>query len=160
VPQTRQTESYFPGDDGDLRLGVQWPDPRFIDNGDGTVTDHLTGLIWLKNANCFGLKSWNDALDASNNLGDGACGLSDGSSPGDWRLPNVRELQSLVDYGRYNPALPSGHPFTNVQSSYYWSSSTHALITYYAWSVHMSNGRVHHSSKGSYSYVWPVRGGN
>ncbi|NIO68243.1 MAG: DUF1566 domain-containing protein, partial [Anaerolineae bacterium] len=56
----------------------------------------------------------------------GECGLGDGSSEGDWRLPNVRELQSLIDYGRQTPALPSGHPFTGVQSSLYWSSTTHA----------------------------------
>jgi hypothetical protein len=47
VPKTWQTTSYGTGDDGDLRKGVAWPDPRWTDNGDGTVTDHLTGLIWL-----------------------------------------------------------------------------------------------------------------
>ena len=47
VPATGQTDSVAAGDDGDLQKGVPWPDPRFTDNGDGTVTDHLTGLIWL-----------------------------------------------------------------------------------------------------------------
>lgn len=160
VAKTGQTQSYRTGDDGDMEKGVAWPNPRFKDNGDGTVTDILTGLIWMENANCFVYKSWNDALAASNTLGDGECGLSDGSSPGDWRLPNVRELQSLVDYGRYNPALPTGHPFTNVQSRYYWSSSTHAGSTSYAWYVDMSDGKVGRNLKDNGSLVWPVRGGN
>jgi hypothetical protein len=119
VTKTGQTTSYAAGDDGDLEKGVAWPDPRFTDHGDGTVTDNLTGLIWLKNANCFGRRTWNQALSECNNLANGSCGLTDGSSAGDWRLPNVRELQSLVDYSRYDPALPAGHPFSNVQSTYY-----------------------------------------
>ena len=52
VPKTGQTTGYATGDDGALQKGVAWPNPRFTDNGDGTVTDNLTGLIWLKNANC------------------------------------------------------------------------------------------------------------
>ena len=46
------------GSDGDLQKGVAWPNPRFTDNANGTVTDNLTGLIWLKNANCFGRPVW------------------------------------------------------------------------------------------------------
>ena len=58
VPKTGQTTSYTTGDDGDLEMGVPWPSPRFTDKGDGTVTDNLTGLIWLKDANCFGGRTW------------------------------------------------------------------------------------------------------
>jgi len=50
LPQTGQTTSYLPGDDGDLQMGVPWPIPRFIDHGDGTITDRLTGLMWTQNA--------------------------------------------------------------------------------------------------------------
>ena len=80
--------------------GVAWPNPRFTDNGNGTVTDNLTGLIWLKNANCFGAKDWAMALSDANTLNNGECGLTDGSVEGDWRLPNVREMQSLIDCER------------------------------------------------------------
>lgn len=157
--QTGQTTSYADGDDGDLQRGVAWPAPRFEDNADGTVTDHLTGLIWLKNANCAGWMRWNDALDYCNNLASGSCGLTDGSVAGNWRLPNRKELMSLVDYDNYNPALPNGHPFNNVQSSYYRSASTLANGTNYAWYVSMYYGIVYDFRKSSNGYVWPVRGG-
>ena len=52
VPKTGQTTSFATGDDGDLEKGVAWPNPRFITGTTGVVTDTLTGLIWLKNANC------------------------------------------------------------------------------------------------------------
>jgi len=171
VPKTGQTTSYATGDDGDLEKGVSWPNPRFTDNSDGTVTDNLTGLIWLKNANCFGTKKWQDgatypALEAANTLNSGECGLTDGSVEGDWRLPNVRELQSLIHYGCYSPALPDtagtacgSGPFTGVQSSFYWSSTSFANDTSYAWRVYLSYGYVERSSKTTSHYVWPVRGG-
>src|SRR5262249_44141298 len=129
------------GQDGALRKGES-ASLRFTDNGNGTVTDNLTGLIWLQNANCFGAKNWADALTAANGLAAGQCGLSDGSAAGDWRLPNVKELQSLVDYGSSNPALPAGHPFTNFQASPYWSSSSSANFGFAAWFVFFENGGV------------------
>jgi len=147
------------GQDGEHRKGVTWPTPRFTDNGDGTVTDNLTGLIWLKNASCFGARTWTQALSDANTLNDGECGLGDGSSEGDWRLPNVRELQSLHDYGRYSPALPSGHPFTGVRLGDYRSSTTLAYNTSYAWYVCLVVGHVGVVNKTIPYFVWPVRGG-
>jgi hypothetical protein len=160
VSDTGQIVQYAAGDDGDLSRGVEWPVPRFIDVGDGTVKDTLTGLIWLKNANCFGLRLWNEALLDSNGLQDGLCGLTDGSSAGDWRLPNVKELLSIVDRNQDSPALPFDHPFANVQSSYYWSSSTAAYDTSFAWYVYIADGYSDFDDKSTIiSYVWPVRGG-
>ena len=161
VEKTGQTTSYATGDDGDLQKGVAWPNPRFTDNGDGTVTDNLTGLIWLKDANCFGEKIWADALSDANGLASGSCGLTDGSSAGDWRLPNVKELQSLIDFGQYGPTLPSDHPFLlGVQSTHYWSSTTYAGYTDNACTVSIYNGLVSTSNKGHNDYVWPVRSDN
>jgi hypothetical protein len=159
VPKTGQTTSYATGDDGALQKGVAWPNPRFTDNGNGTVTDNLTGLIWLKNANCFGARNWATALGDANALPSGACGLSDGSVAGDWRLPNVRELQSLIDYGRFSFALPSGHSFTGVQSNFYWTSTTNAGVTSMAWYVRLVGGGVDFTLKTNTTPVWPVRGG-
>lgn len=159
VPRTGQTASYATGDDGDLQKGVAWPNPRFTDNGDGTVTDNLTGLIWLKDANCFGARTWNNALSDANGLSAGFCGLTDGSSAGDWRLPNYKELFSLIDASNYGPALPTGHPFTNVQSGVYRSATTVVQSTGTAWGVSMVSGSVYNDGKSNNHYVWPVRGG-
>ena len=169
VPKTGQEISYAIGDDGDLEKGLAWPNPRFTDNSDGTVTDNLTGLIWLKNANCFGQRQWSNALYDANGLASGSCGLTDGSISGDWRLPNKNELASLVHNEYYNPALPNtegtgqwsaGDPFSNVQSSLYWSSSTDANYTGNAWRVYMGSGYVDsYPDKTFNRYVWPVRGG-
>ncbi|MFC1498837.1 DUF1566 domain-containing protein [Verrucomicrobiota bacterium] len=134
LPKTGQTISYATGDDGDLEKGVALPNPRFTDNSNGTVTDNLTGLIWLKNANGFVTsRTWTTALANCATLNNGELGLTDGSSEGDWRLPNIKEMQSLIDFGRANPSLPLGHPFTGVKSGSYWSSSTTASNSGWAW---------------------------
>ena len=174
VPKTGQNwfiPFLFPpiGSDANLIRGVAWPVPRFTDNNNGTVTDNLTGLIWLKNANCFGTKNWSDALNAANTLAAGNCGLTDGSTAGQWRLPNVKELQSLIDFAYSNPALSNaagtakwveGDPFTDVHLTFYWSSTTSAGITTgFAWFVYLSGGNVNGGDKTSSQYVWPVRGG-
>jgi len=179
VAKTGQTTSYRTHDDGDLRKGVAWPTPRFTDKNDGTVTDNLTNLIWLKNANCAGAKvNWNTAIDYCAALYDGCtsclgtegdCSLSDGSSAGDWRLPNRNELLSLVDIAYFNPALSNaagtgrwseGDPFTGIQSGgNYWSSSTLASRTNHAWFL-ASVGTMKRQDKSIEFHVWCVRGGN
>jgi hypothetical protein len=134
---------------------------RLNDNGNGTVTDYLTGLTWLKNADCFGSTSWLDALAFCQALRNGQCGLTDGSTPGDWRLPSIRELHSLIDYNNYNPALPSGYPFTDIRSDIYWSSTVYAGSNKIIWTVGMYGGFVSVvSAEGRDADVWPVRGGN
>jgi hypothetical protein len=159
VPKTGQTTSYRARDDGALEKGVAWPYPRFSDHGNGTVTDLLTGLTWLLEANCFGARSWINALNDANTLASGSCGLADGSAAGDWRLPNVRELHSLVNYGANSPSLPYGHPFLNVQADNYWTSTSYVgLLTNWAWRVGMVYGNIGTSPKSNAMYVWPVSG--
>jgi hypothetical protein len=161
VEKTGQTTSYATGDDGDLMKGVAWPDPRFTDNGNGTVTDNLTGLIWLKNANCFGTRLWTTGLSDCNSLASGSCGLTDGSVAGDWRMPNIKELLSLIDYGYYDKALPAGHPFTGVMDDHYWSGTSAAHDTKNVWYMDVIDGTTSDILKRrNYYYVWPVRGGN
>jgi hypothetical protein len=173
------------GQDGEKRAGMVWSSPRFTDNRDGTVSDNLTGLIWLKDANCTesvggiarpdGLLKWSPALTWSNNLASGKCGLSDNSVAGDWRLPNINELRSLLDYSQHDPIIPSGNPFSNVQSVWYWSSTTNPVYTAGAYTVGLSRGSIHLTPKaglnlvpgtsrvgpkeGSLLGVWPVRDG-
>lgn len=132
--------------------------PRFTDNANGTVTDNLTGLVWLKNANTFSVKNWEKAMRICKNLADNGSDITDGSKPGDWHLPSVKELQSLIDFSNYNPALTSGHPFINIQATYYWTSTTYAGIGTLAWSAIIVNGYVYTNDKRRSYYVWPVRG--
>jgi hypothetical protein len=159
--KTGQTTGYASGDDGDLEKGVAWPNPRFTDNGNGTVTDNLTGLIWLKTANCFSLQTWANALSAANTLNSGECGLTDGSAERAWRLPNVREMQSLIDYSRYNFALPSGHPFTNVENAFYWTSTALPGSSAIVWTMYLVDGGIDpvQNVPTNFYRVWPVRGG-
>ncbi len=151
VPRTGQSTSYRTGDDGDYQMGVSLPVPRFTDNGDGTVTDNLTGLMWAKDANIDGYKTWDDAIDYCNAL--------DHAGHDDWRLPNILELHSLIDIAHYGAALPDGHPFTGVQSYHYWSSTTLADVTDGAWYVNLDSGYVYCGYKTGTHYAWPVRGG-
>ncbi len=170
VEKTGQTQTYEVGDDGTLRKGEALPTPRFTDNSDGTVTDNLTGLIWDKDANRSSSQiTWASALSVCNNLADNEDDLTDGSSAGDWRLPNIKELQSLIHFGFYSPALSNtsgtgkwttdGDPFSNVWSSYYWSSTGNASNSSYAWNVSLGSGYVNYYDKSYGSYVWCVRGG-
>ena len=125
---------------------------RFIDNGDGTITDATTYLMWTKDANLAKIgMTWGSASKYTNSLTFG--GFSD------WRLPTIKELLSLIDYSQYNPALQVGHPFINVRSNYYWSSTSFAGNPNDAWVVIMWNGYVgnYNKSDSYYNYVWPVR---
>lgn len=169
--KTGQTTSYVAGDDGDLETGIASPNPRFTDNGDGTITDNRTKLVWLKNADCYsGKMAWSLAIFYCKSLKSGDCGLSDGSAAGDWRLPNLFEMESLRDMEYTTWALPNtagtgqwseGDPFTTVQNADYWSSTTYkAVPATYAWKVLMYNGGVQEHMKADTCYVWPVRNKN
>ena len=148
----------------ELLLDRSIQDPRYIDNKDGTVTDSLTGLIWLKNANCFGMMNWKGAMLAAKNLKDGDCGpnpaliLSDGSSVGDWRLPTMSELCTLIDFSRRDPALSSGHMFSAVPQGYHWSATTLDYHSGMAWIVYFESGTTcYEDVKNQAGHILPVR---
>jgi hypothetical protein len=156
------------GSDGALQNGMAWPNPRFKDNANGTVKDNGTGLIWLKNANAFGPKTWATALTDCYGLAANGSTLTDGSVAGDWRLPNRKELDSLIALQYFSPALcntwgtgqwTEGDPFTGVQSGIYWTSTSSADHPDYAWLVYLYHGLVDYDRKTSKYYVWPVRDG-
>jgi len=163
---TGQQTSYVSGDDASEKKGVAWPGTRYVDNSDGTVTDNLTGLIWLKNAGCFTPTVWASALADVNQLASGACGLTDGSTAGQWRLPNIVELESMVDVSASNPAVIAGSPFTNISSGIYWSSTPYfggEEGTTNAWVIRFSDGSylndtVSNVMSTSNNAVWAVKG--
>jgi hypothetical protein len=156
-----------------LNVGVPWPDPRFTvtycdatgpcadqgsdcdaDSSNDIVTDNLTGLAWSADANLDGLKTWGSALSFANGLT--TC------SYGDWRLPNSKELFSLIDRSQSAPALPVGNPFVNVQSGVndrYWSSTSYASDPEMAWTLDMLLGNLTPLLKTETAFLWPVRGG-
>ncbi len=141
------------GQDGELQLGVPWPVPRFETQED-TVIDLLTGLIWPRNANLaeFPL-SWQEALDFVSRMNRDQL-----LAYNDWRLPNRRELRSLISHQTKRPALPANHPFINIFLSWYWSSTTAAINTSHAWYVNMDGGRMFYGGKDQSFMLWPVRG--
>lgn len=192
LPQTGQTLCYDEtgtvrdcvgtGEDGEFQYGEALPDPRFTINAGGTVTDNLTGRMWLQDANCIATQypefddTWGTAGDGSvtwQEALDFVAGINDGTYPNcgagytDWHLPNIRELFSLIDFGNSGPALPSGAPFFNLQSLY-WSSTTVMNSPGQAWGLFPFQGSVTTFSAtdkdfptwGLGNYVWPVRGGN
>jgi len=163
--------------DGDLRRGVSLPQPRFIDNGDGTVVDISTGLVWLREANCPGtVRDWHAAmadvveLNSMGTMAANDCGDTSNNSAHqtDWRLPNVKELQSLLDFAYAGPTLSNtagtarwseGNPFVNVNTSLpHWSSTTYLANTDAAIWVGLQNGKVDGTWKTTPRAVWPVRG--
>ena len=148
--------------------GTVWPTVRFVVESGASancVSDKLTGLMWVKNLNTVridglpngNLTSWQNALDSvreANAAGGGYCGYTD------WRLPNVNELKSLINYGQSIIAnWLNIQGFVNVQATNYWSSTSFAPNTSLAWYVDFSSGDVNADYKSGTNYVWPVRRG-
>lgn len=118
---------------------------------DEAVLDRETGLVWDKSPSSIAM-NW---VSACVHCYQREVGVRKG-----WRLPTIEELASLVDTSNFAiPKLPIGHPFTNVQSGYYWSSTTSASDGSYAWYVTFDNGFVGSIEKTYVYYVWCVRGG-
>jgi hypothetical protein len=172
LPSTGQTKCYdetgseidcssadYPGQDGFYQAGCPTAG-RFTDNGDGTVLDNCTGLMWQKDtADVSGngtiggedQVSWKHALQYCE-------GLSFAGHT-DWRLPNGRELQSIAEYRRSIPSIDPIFIAASGMSSYYWSSSTCEYDPVYAWYVHFYYGNADCGWKSNANYVRAVRSG-
>jgi hypothetical protein len=139
---------------------------NFVDNGDGTVTDKSTGLMWQQTTTSN--RTWEQALNYCENLilnNDGQWTSNTPNASGakysDWRLPNANELQSIVDYSRFSPTIGTTFfPGTAASySSYYWSSTPYVNDTTIAWFVGFGYGNVGFGLKTDSNYVRAVRGG-
>ena len=162
IMATGVVDSKLPGDDGALRLGVPLRPSRFSVEGTvpaaaNCIRDAMTGLMWLRNPPTNQMK-WADTLAYCRKL-DGTQGRGGFA---DWRLPNLREMQSLLDYGQYAPPLPSGHPFIGVQAGgTYWTSSVRfpgGPTAIQAFSVSLYWGECSITQIVMSAYAWPVRG--
>jgi len=166
LPGTGQTVIYAVGDDGDVRAGGTL---SYTDNGDGTVTDNRSGLTWEKktDANVNEVYTWLGAFDyaAQLNAMNGGAGFA---GHNDWRVPNIKELLSIVDYGRSNPSIDPIFGPTVGRLNYvsFWSSTSWAAYEplYNAWSVNFKDlygdyVGVMPFGKGSFLRVRVVRGG-
>ena len=135
-------------------------DGRYVNNGDGTVTDNETGLMWSRCSQgqsgeycatgTVSYTTWTSALTAAN--------ASTLAGHDDWRLPNIMELQSLVETGCYNPSINTTM-FPVTASTYYWSSTTYAPNASNAWGVYFNVGSLLAYSKSNGYAVRLVRGG-
>jgi len=160
LPDTGQTACYYTdgydgycipcvgtGQDGEFTINPM----SFTDNGNGTVTDNVTGLMWQQSDDDTE-RNWDEAGSYCQSLA--LAGHSD------WRLPSRRELMSIVNYKTYFPAIDSvKFPGTNasVYSGYYWSSTSFAPLSSSAWHVGFYHGNVNLYDKTHSRYVRCVR---
>ncbi len=161
------------GQDGELQRGLE---RAYVDNGDGTITDTRTGLMWEKLSRDGTIHdkehryTWNEAFTVK------LAGLNASGFAGyrDWRVPNVNELYSLVRLNPYSPAIaPAFHDncivgctvltcsCTYTQSAQFWTSTTGHLDNGGSWLVGFHEGRVNRIGTGSttFLHVRAVRGG-
>lgn len=137
-----------------------WGAP-YTDNGNGTISDSATGLIWQKCTARLGITlgncstgslemyTWSNAITYCEGLILG--------SRSDWRLPNINELRSIIDYTKSTRPTVDIIAFPNNRFENYWSSSTYAQNTNFAWYVNFSNGSVDGSLKANNYYVRCVK---
>lgn len=141
------------GQDGETRGGKPWPEPRFIQT-ENTITDRMTGLNWLKNADPYGFPlAWSEAFEYIDEMNQ-----NNQYGKSDWRLPDRDELYSLVSHARINPAIAGAALFSNVFNGYYWSATPCARHTDQAWCVHLGGGRMVKGMTHRGCMVWPIRG--
>jgi len=156
LKKTGQTKSYDTSgteitdgsikDDGYYQKGTAHSYTR--DDVKEIVTDNVTGLMWQDDG--FSLQlAWIDAVNY--------CLVMSLGGFDDWRPPTSAELENIVDYGRVNPSI--NPVFQNTSSDYYWSSTTSAGSSDYAWLVDFYHGYVGYGSKDNSTYVRCVRVG-
>jgi len=147
IPDSGQTTSYTAtfGEDHDYLIHP----PAFTDNGNGTVTDNITGLVWQQKDDAV-TRIWSSAVNYCDTLV--LAGYYD------WRLPSKRELMDIVNYGRSNPSIDSA-VFTNTSANYYWSATSVATTTDYLWVVGFEYGSAAKYIKSSTLNTRCVRGG-
>ena len=161
-------QAYWGSNDTYFEICENSASARFVDNGDGTVTDIRTNLMWLKNADCFGVQFWDEAMSSVSVLNDGGCDLSDGSAEGDWRLPTKEELQGIgtdppTSWDEFYPVVPwifSGSNFVNAQNdNWYWTSTVYDEGRIWSFRI-LDGGTMVDVIDQNEMIAWPVRSDN
>ena len=136
------------------------PSSRFIIHNNGTVTDKRTGLIWKRCLEGVSGAACNSGTPVELNWQDALQRARDASFEGrtDWRLPNIKELRSIVEQQCVDPAINLS-VFPAQAASVVWSSSPNADVADNAWNVYFSNGFTFNGSRNVRRQVWLVRGG-
>ncbi len=158
------------GHDGDIQAGAPL---AYTDNGDGTITDNNTGLVWEKQSSDGSAHDVGNTYTWDQAFSGHAATLNTMSFAGhtDWRVPNVRELQSIANYQNFNPAVsPAFNTSCTASctvltcsctaSSSYWSSSSYAGNPALAWFVGSARGNVDVDFTSRFGAVRGVRGGS
>ena len=185
LPDTGQTASYTDtyGEDHDYTSAnsavcdraASGTDASFTDNGDGTIIDNCTNLMWkkcsegLSGATCgtgsASTMTWENALAQCETVAlcnddtfavDGDCSENEGVKYNDWRLPNINELLSIVNYSTASPSINTTY-FPNTMSGYYYSSTNRFSNSLYAWGFTFSSSYTNYIGKSVSSYVRCVR---
>lgn len=152
---------------------------RYVDCGNGTVADMVTGLIWLKQMTCLQGGTWAESNQRAAGLKNGDCGLTDKSSAGDWRLPTIAEWQATIaravalgciggffgpsltdDAGTACQASGTGSSFSGFLSFYFWSATSDELQPEWSKFSLIFDGTIDQAPKLFQFGVWPVRGGS
>ena len=121
---------------------------------DEAVLDRETGLVWERDTRLFDGVAFTYTWEQAH----GYCNMKYVGFRAGWRLPTIYELSTLLDPSN-DPALPEGHPFTNVHSGYYWSTTSHITLDHLAWAVNFSNGVNQAKAKTEMYWVRAVRSG-
>lgn len=176
LPASGQLVSYRAGDDGAVRAGASL---QYADNGDGTITDLNTGLMWEKLSDDGTIHdrdtsyTWTQAFDVK----IAALNAASFAGYGDWRLPNVKELQSIIAYSMAAITRPAVDPVFDTgcvaacsvltcscaaseSGAFFWTSTTVATDSSHAWVVYFHAGDVYDQSKDAAHFVRAVRGGS
>jgi len=153
LPRTGQTVSYAAGDDGDLEKGFAII-PRYTNNGDGTVTDNATGLMWPQDwdgdgGNSGNAATWADALSFTSAL--------DFAGWTDWRMPNINELFSVLDHGAGPPLVNAVFDLTG--GDLFWSSTAFLAVPEFKQAMNPSEGKIQIDLNVLDNLIIAVRGG-
>jgi len=153
LPKTGQTTVYTTNDDGTYKKGYI-VNPRFVDNGDGTISDRGTGLTWVKDPVTDLGTPFDAAMDFDTAIAN--CEALNFAGYSDWRLPNIRELQSIIDYGLNSPCMD---PIFTTLQTFYWTSTTYSGWAPGAWALDFGYSPVMGDAKTNSHWARPVRAG-